>query len=182
MLSLVVELHVKCTGADDDKSDDATEEDLGTTSTLVHAILLGLELSFLVKNLFLDFLIVHEVLIRPACGGDGGRLLLVNVVQMAALSGPVQHGRADRLEEVDCVAVVAAIRLIVHSDGRVEAGADIFLNDMVPVEEASGLFEVVIKILSVVRQRNLLTHETNFVLLLVDRDVIAGEGGVAANL
>ena len=168
MLSLVVELHIKRTSADDNKCDNAAKEDLSKTGTLVHTILLGLELSFLVKDFFFYFMVVHEVLIGPALSGDGGRLLLVDVVQMAALCGPVKHGRADGLEEVDCVAIITAVRLIVHSDRRVEAGADILLNDVVSIEEASGLFKIVLPIKSIVRQRNLLTHYTKFILLLVD--------------
>ena len=158
VLSLVVELHVKCTGADDNECDDAAEEDLSKTGTLVHTILFGLELSFLVKDFFFYFLVVHEVLIRPALSGDGGRLLLIDVVQMAALCGPVEHGRADGLEEVDCVTIITAVCLIIHGDGRVEAGPDIPLNDVVSIEEASRLFEIVLPIKSIVRQRNLLTQ------------------------
>ena len=50
--------------------------------------------------------------------------LLGQIVQVPALIRPVDHCRADGLEEVDRVAVVATICVIIDTDGRVKVRTD----------------------------------------------------------
>lgn len=144
-------------------------------------MLAGLELSLLKQDFILH--VFHVVACVPVLRSDSScDRLLSQVVEMPALVRPVQHSRADSLEQEDSVRVVTAVSVVVDADRRVEICTYTELQAVVAVEEAARYLVIEGKILRVVLKSLDLILEATLVNVVVNRDVITFLSRLLANL